>query len=146
MFKTLLELVELFCGCVRSLKETLSLGTTPSQSFPAEDLAYTCTQSLGLSGLLSGSRWNVASCSTLRYLLTDSSLLLLLSGTAVPVTCLLVFVCLVSFVLLSQSFLVSLFLAVIGRLCLYMPVAHLRLGGCGASALRWLEVFTRQGG
>jgi len=100
VFETLLELVELFCGCVWSLKEAILLGTTASQSIPVEDLPHTCTQSLGLPGLLSGSRWNVASCSTLRYFV-DSSLMLLASATAVPITCLLVFVCLVSFVLLS---------------------------------------------
>lgn len=68
--------------CVWSLKEAVLLGTTTSQSFPVEDLPHTCTQSLGLPSLLSGSRWNVASCSTLRYFVV-SNLPLLLSGAAV---------------------------------------------------------------
>lgn len=105
-------------------------------------LPHTCTHS---SGSQVCSLVRAASCSTSKHFV-DSSLSLLLSGTAVPVTCLLVFVCLVSFVLFSQFLLVSPFLPVIDRLCLYTSVAHLSLGGCIVSVLRWLELFTRQGG
>lgn len=66
MFKT---------GCVWCLKEAVLLGTTHSRSFPGSPHTY--PQSLALPALLSGSRWNVVSCSTWRYF-GDYNLLLLL--------------------------------------------------------------------
>lgn len=102
------------------------LDTVPNQSSPVEDLPRTCTQSLGLTGLLSGSRWNAAFCCTL----------------LIPVCC---FCSLALPYLSPASFQFdprSQSLPVADRLCLYTPVAHLRLGGCVVSLLRWLEVFT----
>lgn len=64
MFKTLLELVELFCGCVRSLKETVSLGTTASQSFPVEDLTAHLHPEFGA---LRFALWFKVECGFLQY-------------------------------------------------------------------------------
>lgn len=88
-----------------------------------------------LPALLSGSRWNVASCSTWRYF-GDYNLPLLLYPPPASWSLCALFDC--------PALPVPPVCPCCGRLCLCAPVAHRRLGGCVVSLLRWLRVFTRE--
>lgn len=134
-------MVELLCACVQTLKESVLFSVT-KPGLPSWEVYRTPALTVQAPRFAPGS-----SC-FLQYskILCVFQFVTSAAGTAAPVTCLLLFVCLVSFVLFSQFLLVSPFLLVIDRLRLYTSVGHLCWGGCTVSVLRWLQLFTRQGG